>query len=90
MAQISVLVAPGRSHQLLRKNVIRKNREMREARDKEKEEELASIPGFVVEIDNLRQELEVKEREIELLMADRDILKDLYEKGVIDDKGNLL
>ena len=46
------LVAPGKSHQLLRKIFIHKNQVIRDIRDKKKEEEISSIPIFVEEIDN--------------------------------------
>ena len=85
MTHISFLVAPGRSLQLLRKIFIHKNQVIRDIRDK-KNEEIASIPIFIEKIDNLKKELEFKEREIELLIADRNILKDLYDQGVIDGK----
>ena len=70
--------------------MLRKSREMRAEIEKEKENDIESIPVYLEEIDNLKQELEIKELEIEKLMSEHEILSELYDKGVIDEKGKLI
>lgn len=89
MTTISI-VRKGRSHYLLRKAITKKERDKVKAETKAKEELLKSIPNLKEEIEELRKELMVKQRDIERLETDRLILSDLYEKRIIDSQGNLL
>ena len=68
--------------------MLRKSREMRT--EIEKVKDIESIPVYSEEIDNLKQELEIKELEIEKLISEREILSELYDKEVIDDKRKII
>ena len=63
--------------------------EIKEIKQKEEEEKIDSNIMLHKEIDELRDEFVVKEREIEHLQADRAILVELYDLGLIDEQGIL-
>ena len=48
------------------------------------------VPQLEKDIEMLKSELIEMEQEIENRMADDDILKGLYDKGIIDIYGNLI
>ena len=48
------------------------------------------VPNLIHEIENLREELTEKEVQLKKNEADRAILGELYDKGVIDEHGNVL
>ena len=84
------IVNKGRSHKLLRKYLLRKEKEQKifdEARDKEC---IESIPSLMNEINDLKNEIMLKDEEIFRLEEDQSILKNLFDKGVIDGEGNVL
>ena len=80
----------GKSHFLLRKNVLRKEREEKEAAEEDKKKELDSIVALKEQIERLNEELITKEIVIEDFEKDQAILRDLYEHGIIDENGNVL
>ena len=53
-------------------------------------EAVKSVQDLHNEIDRLKEELAYQNSEVERLEADRAILGDLFDRGIIDDKGNLL
>ena len=55
-----------------------------------KDEAFESVNPLKQELHLLRQELEEKEKQMAEMEEDRKILGMLYEKGVIDDHGNLV
>ena len=59
--------------------------------EEEKKDRMANmVPQLEQDIEMLKRELIEKEKEIESRMVDADILKGLYEKGIIDIDGNLI
>ena len=84
------LASKGKSHLLLKKNILCKERERKEEEELERKEELYSIPLFQNKIRELKEDLAEKNKEIENLERDQDILRDLYERGIIDANGNLI
>ena len=84
------LASKGKSHLFLKKNILRKERERNEEEELERKEELDSIPLFQNKIRELEEDLAEKNKEIENLEKDQDILRDLYECGIIDANGNLI
>ena len=87
---ISIIVSKGRSHHLLRKKLLRDQREEKNKIEEEKEQALLSITPMRREIDELKQELQNKEKELMEFNKDSEILRSLYERGVIDLDGNPL
>ena len=87
---ISIIVSKGRSHHLLRKKLLRDQREEKDKIEEEKEQALLSITPMRREIDELKQELQNKEKELMEFNKDSEILRSLYERGVIDLDGNPL
>ena len=82
------LVKKGRSHLLLRKCFIKREKELR-AEQKEKDLQLLnSIPSLTEQIEDLKKELQEKEKKLEKYMEDSDILRKLYQDGHIDEHGN--
>ena len=73
----------GKSHFLLRKNVIRKEKEEKEAAEEEKKKELDSIITLKEQIERLNEKLITKEIVIEDFAKDQAILLDLYEHEII-------
>ena len=87
---ILVLASRGRSHYLLRKNVLKKEKERRQAAEIERKEESHSIDSLKEQISKMKDELFLKEVEIEDFAKDQSILCDLYERGIIDERRNVL
>ena len=59
--------------------------------EEEKKDRMANmVPQLEQDIEMLKRELIEKEKEIESRMVDADILKGLYDKGIIDIDGNLI
>ena len=85
-----VSVSRGRSYYLLRKNVLKKEKEERHAAEILRKEELDSIDSLKEQIDKLNNKLFAKEVEIEDLAKDQSILHDLFEFGIINEHGNIL
>ena len=84
------LVSKGKSHLLLKKNILRKERERKEEKELERKEELDSIMSFQNKINELKEDLAEKSKQIDILKADQDILRDLYERGIIDANGDVI
>ena len=84
------LASKGKSHLLLNKNILRKERERKEEEELERKEELDSIPLFQNKIRELEEDLAEKNKEIENLERDQNILRNLYERDIIDANGNLI
>ena len=87
---LTKLVSKGRSHHLLRKKLLRDQREEKNKIEEEKEQALLSITPMRREIDELKQELQNKEKEVMEFSKDSEILRSLYDRGVIDLDGNPL
>ena len=83
-------VSKGKSHLLLKKNILPKERERKEEKELERKEELDSIMSFQNKINELKEDLAEKSKEIDILKADQDILHDLYERGIIDANGDVI
>ena len=60
------------------------------AKKMEDKETLKSIPGLLMQIDDLNKEITVQQYEIEKNESERQILKQLYDKGYIDNQGNII
>ena len=89
---ISILhvVHKGRSHQLLRKAVLKKEKEQKNLEELNKNEQLKSIPYLQKEIHDLKKELTDKDKELELYEKDAELLKELHRQGYIDDDGKFI
>ena len=74
----------------MRKYLLRKEKEAKNAEENMAKKTLDSIQSLVDEIDNLKKELMTKDREIERLETERYILSNLFDKGIIDAEGNVL
>ena len=70
--------------------MLRKEKEAKGVEEELEKEAASSVPSLVKEIDELKEELMEKEMEIKRLEADRHILSDLFDKGIIDSEGNVL
>ena len=81
---LTKLVSKGRSHHLLQKKLLRDQREEKNKIEEEKEQALLSITPIRREIDELKQELQNKEKEVMEFSKDSEILRSLYDRGVID------
>ena len=87
---ILLLVTKGGSNFLLRKAVTRKQMLADKAKKREDEETLKNVPGLPMQIDDLNKEIRVQQYEIEKNESERQILKQLYDKGYIDNEGNII
>ena len=90
MSAYHSIVNKGRSHKLLRKYLLRKEKEKKISDAEIVKQDLDSIPNLMNEITDLKNEIMLRDAQIDRLEEDRTILKDLFEKGVIDEEGNLL
>ena len=73
---------------LLRKAVTRKQMLADKDKKREDEETLKNVPGLLMQIDDLNKEIMVQQYEIE--KNEIQILKQLYDKGYIDNEGNII
>ena len=80
----------GKSHHLLKKTINRKKKDLVKNQEAENHRLLESIPDMTGKIEDLKKELAEKEEKIERYMGDADILRDLYNRGIIDLNGNLI
>ena len=87
---ILISASRGKSQFLLWKNAFKKEREQKDAAEEEKKKELDSVVALKEEIDQLNNELIAKEVIIEDFEKDQIILHNLYERGIIDENGNIL
>ena len=87
---ILISASRGKSHFLLRKNALKKEREQKNAAEEEKKTELDSVVSLKEEIDQLNNELNAKEVIVEDFEKDQIILRNLYERGIIDENDNIL
>ena len=67
-----------------------KNKMIRKQEDEKKERMTDMVTELKRDIEILKRELIEKEQEIEDKTDDADILKGLYDKGIIDIDGNLI
>ena len=74
----------------MRKKLHRDKKKELDRDRKMKDEAFESVNPLKQELHLLRQELEEKEKQMAEMEEDRKILGMLYEKGVIDDHGNLV
>ena len=88
MNLIAWLVSKGRSHHLLKKKLLKDEKEKRNRAEEEKERAINSIAPMRKAIQELKKELSEKEKELESYSKDSDILHSLFERGVIDIDGN--
>ena len=78
----------GRSHNFLRKEFLKKDRDLKEKEDIKNKSLLESIPSLHDQIEDLKEQLFRKEEEMKRFEEDAQILKDLHRQGYIDDNGN--
>ena len=64
------IVQKGRSHQLLRKIIVKREKDQKELEDKHQKELLESIPHLKEEISNLKDELASKDKELDRFNQD--------------------
>ena len=69
---------------------MRKEKEVKAAEAAKEKEDRESIPSLMNEIDDLKNELMQRDAEIDSFEANRLILKDLFDKGIIDGEWNVL
>ena len=84
------IVQKGRSHQLLRKIIVKREKDQKEQEGKHQKELLESLPHLKEEISNLKDEIASKDKNLDRFNQDAGILEELYRKGVIDENGNLI
>ena len=84
------VVNKGRSHRLLRKSLLRKEKEVKAAEAAREKEDREFIPSLMNEINDLKNEFMQRDVEIDSFETNRLILKDLFDKGIIDGEGNAL
>ena len=81
-------MAKGRSHRLLRKALIKHEKDKKAETLLKDKQMLKLIPSLREEIEELKHMLIEKDRKIEEYSEDTDILKRLYEDGIIDINGD--
>ena len=69
---------------------MRKEKEAKDAEAASMKENAESIPSLVNEIEDLKNEILLRDAEIDRFEKERLILKNLYDKGIIDGEGNVL
>ena len=83
-------VEKGKSHKLLRKALLKDEKEDKKREIEEAKDQVSSIPGLISEIDQLRAEIQLKTEKIEVDEKDQDILSKLFDMGIIDANGDLI
>ena len=83
-------MSKGRSHHLLRKKLLRDHREEKNRIKEEKEEALLKVIPMKEEIEELKRELLEKEKQLVEYNKDSELLRNLYESGIIDLDGKTL
>ena len=84
-----MLVEKWKSHKLLRKALIKDNRDSKRHEVEKVKDAIDSIPNIHDEIDGLKEELEQKDKELNEREEQRRMLVRLFESGVINDRGEL-
>jgi hypothetical protein len=84
------IVRKGRSHLLLKQAITKRQKDRLKEEEKQKDRVIASVPRLEDEIDQLRNELLEKDREIERREMDALTLKELHSRGLIDSEGNII
>ena len=74
----------------MKKKLLKDEKNKRNQIEKEKEQAIDSIAPLKETIEDLEKELNEKERELEIFSKDSDMLRNLFERGVIDIDGNPL
>lgn len=82
-----IIVRKGRSHLLLRKGIIKAEKKRAVERQMKIERALGSIPALKQRIEDMEEELRQKQISIDEFSQDSELLKSLYERGVIDANG---
>ena len=75
---------------MLKKKLLRDQKEERNRIEEEKEQALLTIEPMKEKIMELKNELQEKEKELNEFNKDSEILRNLFERGVIDIDGNPL
>ena len=78
----------GRSHQLLKKAVLKNSKEAKLKEDLKNKKLLESIPSLYDQIEELKEKLYRKEEELKGFEDDSLLLKQLHKQGYIDSEGN--
>ena len=78
----------GRSHHLLKKALLKKKHDALMETEATNKKHLETIPALCEQIEDLKEALYRKEEEMKRFEDDAAILKDLYEKGIIDSNGD--
>lgn len=87
---INRLVSKGKSHKLLRKALLKDKRDELELNTKMLKEMSDQVPTLKEEIYNLKLELDKKDDELREREGDAEILSKLFEKGLIDENGDII
>ena len=74
----------------MKKAITHKAKQEKEKEEKKKESLLHTIPNLNYEIEQLRQELALKDDELQRAEADKAILRELYDQGVINAEGDII
>ena len=82
------LVQKGRSHQLLKKALLKRENDSIKEKEIKNQKLLESIPNLYDQIEDLKEALYRKEEEVKQFEEDSQILKDLHKQGYIDSNGN--
>ena len=69
---------------------MRKEKKAKDAEAERMKENAESILSLVNEIEDLKNEILLRDAEIDRFEEERLILKNLYDKGIIDGEGNVL
>ena len=78
----------GRSHQLLKKALLKRENDSIKKKDIKNQKLLESIPNLYDQIEDLKEALYRKEEEVKQFEEDSQILKDLHKQRYIDSNGN--
>ena len=87
---ILCLVEKGKFHRLLRKALIKDEKEVKAFKQHKLETEAEKVTALKLEIEKLKAEIDAKNEEIEKEKYNNDILSELHEKGVIDEEGRII
>ena len=84
------IVKKGKSHLLLKSAINKKRNELQRQNEEEKDGQREAIEILQEEITSLKKELLERDKVIDEYENDSEILKSLYNKGIIDLDGNVI
>ena len=80
---LNSISSKGRSHQLLKKAILKKENEVKKEEELREKELLKSIPMLHDQIEDLKEALYRKEEELKQFEEDYDILKELHKQSIL-------